>query len=951
MGYLMAGLALILAIVATLLVLYTLAVLGAHQARNRSLQEQLGLLRDEIQELRDAEAVRMAASRTPAAPARQESVHVPLQEPVAMSPALVMSALLRPAALDTSLDAAEAMDLPLADHMSAVAGSGGRHQQQPQEPLMKPLIDRLHGTEEWEALIGTRWMNRVGAVALILGMGFFFKYAVDNNWISQGLRVLIGVLVGAGLLALAQRAHSRQYQVFAQGLVGAGIVILYFAVYASANAYHLIPQPIALIGMAVVTGLALAQGLYYRSLFVALLGWAGGFLSLALLGLGTGNELGVVGFVALLDAGLLAILFLRDDWFILEPLTMTATYITYIAWYGLGAYSSSQLALAVGALTLFWAMFLALDLLRIAKGVGTHSPLRHIMGSGNAVAYYGLLFLLMHDHTDALGVMTLAAGAVYIGTILFVRRELRADDRLDARYTVTAIVLGAVAAPILLSGLEVVMVWSLEALALLWLGTRRQLPYIWQPAVLLFGVASAYLLAQPRALAYSPIGSFLPLVNERGLAFAVLIVCLATSSLVVHRLQHRRVSGLESLVHYGWSSALFLLITVETNDIFRRAMVGGSPLTISHLEFARSLTIAAVWMIYSLPLVWWGLRRANTAVLSAGLATSALATGLGVATGWAYQPIAQYAPVVNIRVGTLLLLIGGLGLHYRMLRQHKADYPWIGTMLAGYQAAIVLVGFEIVTVEIHDYFRHASGAVSERAGNSGLFIELMTLAAVWMLYSFPLVRYGIRSRGLTILLIGLGALGASISAGAVAAISYEPGNWLSLAISMRPIILIGLGIGLFFQMRWIRSARRTFEWLNSVLLALQVATVLLGFELVSAQTRDIFHYHIATVSSGDADTWKNLEQLAFSLVWLAYAMVLLGIGLWRRTRWLRLGSMALLGLAVLKIFIYDLAFLSPALRSISFVGLGVILLAVSFLYQRFRGLLLDVDAPEAIPAS
>jgi uncharacterized membrane protein len=201
-----------------------------------------------------------------------------------------------------------------------------------------------------------------------------------------------------------------------------------------------------------------------------------------------------------------------------------------------------------------------------------------------------------------------------------------------------------------------------------------------------------------------------------------------------------------------------------------------------------------------------------------------------------------------------------------------------------------------------------------------------------------------------VLLVGLGSIGASVGAGAVAAIAYEPNNWLSLAISMRPIIVIFLGIGLLLQMRWIRSAQRTFQWLNTVLLALQVVTVLLGFELVSAQTRDIFNYHVTVASSGNVVTWRNLEQLAFSLVWMAYAMVILGVGLWRRMRWLRLGSMALLGLVVLKIFIYDLAFLSPALRSISFVGLGVILLAVSFLYQRFRGLLLDVDAHGSVPA-
>ena len=71
----------------------------------------------------------------------------------------------------------------------------------PARPLLEPVVQRIRSTEEWETLIGGRWMNRIGALALILGIGFFLKYAFDNNWISQGLRVVIGLAIGMGLLA------------------------------------------------------------------------------------------------------------------------------------------------------------------------------------------------------------------------------------------------------------------------------------------------------------------------------------------------------------------------------------------------------------------------------------------------------------------------------------------------------------------------------------------------------------------------------------------------------------------------------------------------------------------------------------------------------------------------------------------------------------------------------
>jgi len=75
-------------------------------------------------------------------------------------------------------------------------------------------------------------------------------------------------------------------------------------------------------------------------------------------------------------------------------------------------------------------------------------------------------------------------------------------------------------------------------------------------------------------------------------------------------------------------------------------------------------------------------------------------------------------------------------------------------------------------------------------------------------------------------------------------------------------------------------------------------------------------------------------QLSISLVWTAYAAGLLFLG----TRWkaagLRWQSLALFGVVILKVFFSDLAFLRGAYRILSFVALGVVLLVVSFLYQR-----------------
>ena len=89
----------------------------------------------------------------------------------------------------------------------------------------------------------------------------------------------------------------------------------------------------------------------------------------------------------------------------------------------------------------------------------------------------------------------------------------------------------------------------------------------------------------------------------------------------------------------------------------------------------------------------------------------------------------------------------------------------------------------------------------------------------------------------------------------------------------------------------------------------------------------------------------NIISLSLSALWTAYAAALIGIGIVRQERWLRLGGLALLAVPVLKLFLYDSFQLDQGYRVAAFIGLGVLLLAGGLLYQRFsrqiRGFLLD----------
>src|SRR5262249_48771350 len=139
---------------------------------------------------------------------------------------------------------------------------------------------------------------------------------------------------GTVLLVLGNRSHRAKLLIFAQGLIGAGISILYLAAFAAFNYYGLVAQSTAFVMMAVVTAIALIHALRYNSQVIALLGWAGGFLTPILLSTGHSNEAALFTYLLLLDSGLIAIVAIKNRWEALAPLTLGATYLLYIGWYG-----------------------------------------------------------------------------------------------------------------------------------------------------------------------------------------------------------------------------------------------------------------------------------------------------------------------------------------------------------------------------------------------------------------------------------------------------------------------------------------------------------------------------------------------------------------------------------------------------------------------------------------
>src|SRR3954454_3179091 len=137
-----------------------------------------------------------------------------------------------------------------------------------------------------ETKVGLTLVNRTGVITLVLGVAFFFKWAVDNEWIGPTGRVLLGLLAGCGALAAADFLFGKTQKTFAQGIAGAGLAILYLAAYSAFGFYHLVPQAVAFIFLLSTTVLGFALSLRYDSSAIAALGLLGGYITPLLLSAG-----------------------------------------------------------------------------------------------------------------------------------------------------------------------------------------------------------------------------------------------------------------------------------------------------------------------------------------------------------------------------------------------------------------------------------------------------------------------------------------------------------------------------------------------------------------------------------------------------------------------------------------------------------------------------------------
>ncbi|UKB85520.1 DUF2339 domain-containing protein [Chryseobacterium sp. MEBOG06] len=150
----------------------------------------------------------------------------------------------------------------------------------------------------------------IGIFTLVLGIGYFVKYAIDKNWIGETARAGIGLGIGAGII-LTGHFLRKNYTTFASIITGGGIAVLYFTATIAFREYHLFSQNTAFIITCLITAVSIVLSYYYKSEVLIIFSLIGGFSAPLMISTGQSNYLFLFIYLSLLNIGMLTANFLQ----------------------------------------------------------------------------------------------------------------------------------------------------------------------------------------------------------------------------------------------------------------------------------------------------------------------------------------------------------------------------------------------------------------------------------------------------------------------------------------------------------------------------------------------------------------------------------------------------------------------------------------------------------------
>lgn len=809
------------------------------------------------------------------------------------------------------------------DHAPPVEPSGEDPEKEEQNIAARGVASSFNISPSLEHNFGARLPVWIGGIAFALGGLFLVKYSIDNNLLSPLVRVLLGGLLGLGLLAggdvVRKRPNFANGRRIAQSLSGAGVAVLYLAIYAATSLYELISPALGFVGLSGVTATAIVLSLRYGKP-IALLGLVFGFITPALVPSNEPSAAILFTYLIVLFGGAM-LLIRQQNWWDLGLPSLAASLGWAVIWI-LGARPDDGLLipgfflLAVTGLTGFFNQghrpivstknIPEFDQ-RTAFGYLGLCGSTLIMAAAVKVTGYGLgewgLFALL-----ALGGIALA----YIDDRLYrfvpwvsmlATAGLLFSWTTDDLTTFSSIL---VSAAVLYAGSGYRLFWRADK-ALTWAGLSTT------------ATIGFYLLGYYK-LHLAPVSEQMTVQSSviwGGIALALSAIGIASvRAIQVHFSAEAQKEHLVAIFAVAATALVSLTLVVVLDE--------------KNLPLAFAAEVLAVAWIYGrtgikvlrpvtgiVALIFGGLLVPQILLLVQLTAFSLVELQL---------PLQETVPIVEeplIRLGLPALFFVGAAIFLR----RKADDQLVRALEVGAIALGTVMGYYFT----RQLMNLDANVLYVKAG----FLERGIITNVLFLYGLFCFWVGRRYMRRAVFWSGAALCGAALfRIGYFDLFLYNP-IWSHQEIVGWPVLnalILPFGLPILWNLRAAgelssldRDETRPY-WAQF----LKPISLLLAFVWITLMVRQAFQGSFL-----DSGTAENAEFYSYSVAWILLGIALLFSGIVKRDQTLRYASLGVMLLSICKVFLIDAAELEGLYRVFSFFGLGLSLLGLSYVYTRF----------------
>ncbi len=825
----------------------------------------------------------------------------------------------------------------------------------------------------WEVEVGSNWLNKIGVLVVVIGLALGVSYSFTQLGPAGRVGVAYAMsfaMLGAGI-AFARR---EQYRNYAYGLVAGGWAGLYFTTYAmhGVEAARVIDSEwLATSLLVAVAAGMVGHSLRYRSQTVTVLAFVVAYATLSM------TPLTMFALVAAipLAASVLAV-GQRFGWAGVSALGIAATY-GLIALRGIGVAGTLERESFAPAVILaaYWATFELADILGLAARRVTDAVARPL-GALNAVGFTGAL-VIVAPIGDASGLSSYLAvlGAFYLASAIVRRRVLGAQELATGNdaTTVTSFHLAMAMSALLIlwstgtrfDGSRLTLGWLLEAELVFVAGLVLR-----DEVLRRLGSLILVLPGLRAVLAGSTTEWF-------GLPDTTVVMVIVAATFYVNRewMRARGETPRELEGAYTWAgtglAALALALEVSTFRLGLSLMVSAAVLVEAGLRRAReyrlqgyALGLIAAW---NLLVVFGGGAEPTPAQLWTGLLPS-----VAVAWATAMRLSSPGGSPARPEIDTAVLLMWWVGASLiGVFEWRLVDPPWLAPLLAATGAVLAGSGLapRVGDARWPGYALLLVGSLlaMEPVLQPGPSFDSATIGAlisVALLYGVSVVGRLKRVPGRTDadrtvegFLFVTGSL-------MLATIEWRvlPDAWAGPIKALTGVAF--LGVGFATAERGLRLQGQAFLLASALRMVGPVfapgaapgpvlAGALVVVALLYASSLAVKRWSDGALTDGEramrltmsigatvflaALVPEEIRESLVTLTWGLIGLALLVFGFPASERVLRLSGLALLTLCVLKLFVYDLSQLEALPRILSFVVLGLVLLAVSWGYTRMKG--------------